>query len=325
LPLGGQPAEELRSGLWPVLIGSHAVGYSGCMDGPGLAARRSCARMPDADRLLTTLSRAAQLFRDTPGRCGRVVTVEGAREVLAAGDLHGHLGNFRLLLQKADLGHHPGRHLVLQELIHGPYQYPAGGDKSHQLLDLLAALKCQFPRQVHFLLGNHELAQLTQRPVAKEEADLNRQFRDGVGTAYGPRARDIYAAYMELLTVVPVAVRTANSVWLSHSLPPAHRLETFDPNPLRRDPSAPEDLAPGGSIHALVWGRDARAETAAAFLGRVDADLLVTGHIPCDNGFDAPNDRQLVVDCAGSPACYCLFPADRPITHGELVACVHTL
>ena len=31
--------------------------------------------------------------------------------------------------------------LVLQEVIHGKFRYPDGGDKSHQLLDLVAALR----------------------------------------------------------------------------------------------------------------------------------------------------------------------------------------
>ena len=43
-----------------------------------------------------------------------------------------------------------------------------------------------------------------------------------------------------------------------------------------------------------------------------------------DTGFDVPNDRQLIVDCAESPAGYVLFPADRPLTHSELVGCIRT-
>src|SRR5947209_6550944 len=117
--------------------------------------------MPDPIRHLTTLRRAVVAFRSTPGRRGRVGYLEDVDEVLVAGDLHGNLENFKTVLQRAELAAHPRRHLVLQEVVHGPHRYPAGGDKSHQLLDLLAALKCQFPRQVHFLMGNHELAQWT--------------------------------------------------------------------------------------------------------------------------------------------------------------------
>jgi len=275
--------------------------------------------MPDPVRILSTLRRAIQCFRQTPGRRGRVVDLQDVDEVLVAGDLHGNLENFRQLLTRANLAQNPRRHFVLQEVVHGPYFYPAGGDKSHQLLDLTAALKCQFPRQVHFLLGNHELAQCTQRRVSKGDLDLNEVFREGVGTAYGGRAPEVYAAYLELLAVVPVALRTPNRILLTHSLPPASRLESFDPPALGRDVSTEADVVPGGAVHALVWGRDTRGETAAAFLAKMDADLLVTGHVPCDNGFDTPNDRQLILDSLGSPACYCLFPTNRPLTHTELV------
>lgn len=281
--------------------------------------------MPDADRILGTLRRAVQCFRDTPGRRGRVVALADVAEVLVAGDLHGNLENFRRLLTKADLARNPRRHFVLQEIIHGPYHYSAGGDKSHQLLDLTAALKCQFPRQVHFLLGNHELAQYTQRRVSKGDDDLNQSFREGVGTAYGVRAAEVYSVYQELFAVVPLALRTPNRVLMCHSLPPASRLDAFDPAVLERDVSEDSDVVPYGAVHSLVWGRDTRAETVAAFLAKMDADLLVSGHVPCDNGFDAPNDRQLILDSLGSPACYCLFPTDRPLTHAELIQHVATL
>jgi hypothetical protein len=135
----------------------------------------------------------------------------------------------------------------------------------------------------------------------------------------------VYAAYLDLFAVAPLALRTANRVFLSHSLPSRKRLETFDPAVLEQDEAAPEELAPGGSVYSLLWGRDASADTAAAFLRRVDADLLITGHIPCDEGFAVPNDRQLILDSLGEPACTCLFPAGRPLTHAELVAGVAAL
>jgi hypothetical protein len=281
--------------------------------------------MPDPNRLLKTIHQAVQSFRTTRGRRGRVVYLEDAAEVLMTGDLHGHIENFRLLLERADLARHPDRHLVLQELIHGPHRYPAGGDKSHQLLDLLAALKLMYPRQVHFLLGNHELAEWTGQRIAKGDEQLNDLFRRGIDSAYGPRAEEVYLAYLGLFSVAPLAVRTRNRVFLSHSLPAARRLPTFDPAVLERDHHEPSELRSGGSVHALLWGRDTTAETVKAFLQKVDADLLITGHVPCERGFEVPNGQQLILDCLGTPACFCLFPSDRPITHAELVAGVDTL
>lgn len=281
--------------------------------------------MPDPKRLLNTLRQATLAFRNTPGRRGRLLCLEDAAEVLIGGDLHGNVENFRRLIQRADLARHPRRHFVAQELVHGPFLYATGGDKSHQLLDLVAALKCEFPTRVHALLGNHELAQWTGQWIAKDDIDLNDLFLRGVNSAYGPHAGDIFAAYREMLSTWPLAVRTANRVLLSHSLPPANRLESFNPGLLEE--SAPDGPAwkPGGALHALLWGRDVRSETVQGFLKRMDADLLITGHIPCPEGFAVPNDRQIILDCLGAPACYCLFPAARPLSHADLVACVHTL
>jgi hypothetical protein len=281
--------------------------------------------MPDPERMLRTIKAAVAHFRATPGRRGRVVYLQDATEVLIAGDMHGNLENFRLLLDKAQLKKHPTRHLVVQELVHGPNEYPAGGDKSHQMLDLLSALKCEYPRRVHMLLGNHELAQWTGSKIAKGDHDPLEWFVLGVMTAYGPRSNDIYEAYRELFSVIPIAVRTANGVFLSHSLPTAKRMDDFDRAALECDPSEEEDLHLGGSIHSIVWGRDVSKATADAFLAKVGADLLITGHIPNEPGYEAPNDRQLILDSMRTPAGCCLFPTDRPLTHADLMKCVDTL
>jgi hypothetical protein len=165
----------------------------------------------------------------------------------------------------------------------------------------------------------------TNQRVAKAEVDYNVLFQQGVGTAYGPRAAEVYAAYLDIFAAIPLAVRTANRVFLSHSLPSAKRLDGFEPAVLERDTHEDADVHLGGTIHALVWGRDTKPATAAAFLAKVDADWLVSGHIPCEQGFEVPNDRQIILDASGSPACYCLFPADRPVTLEELVRGVGNL
>ncbi len=277
--------------------------------------------MPDPNRLLQTLHRAVEYFRTTPGRRGRFVELQEVEDVLVAGDLHGNIDNFKKLLELAKLAEHPKRHLVLQELIHGPHRYPnAGGDQSHRLPDLLAALKCQFPTQVHVLIGNHELSQWTQRAIIKNDEDLNQVFRLGVETAYGNRAAEIYAAYEELFSVMSVVIRAPNRVLLSHSLPGASRLDTWELESITTDECHPDDVKLGGCIHAVVWGRDLSAETAARYLHKVDADLLISGHIPCDQGFQLPNERQLILDCKDERARVCLFPADRALTQQDLVS-----
>src|SRR6266581_2676323 len=108
--------------------------------------------MLDPQKILSTIQRATTLFRATPGRSGSVVRLDAANEVLVVGDLHGHIHTFAQVLKEASLIKNPGRHLVLQELVHDPRIDPdEGGDLSHRLVDVVCALKCEYPDRVHLI------------------------------------------------------------------------------------------------------------------------------------------------------------------------------
>jgi hypothetical protein len=281
--------------------------------------------MPDPDKLLRTLYKAVDAIRQTPGRKGRFVALQDVDEVLVAGDLHGHLGNFQLIHQAAQLAHHPRRHLVLQEVVHSKFYYPLGGDKSHQLLDLFAALKSQYSRQVHLLMGNHEMAQWIDRMVMKDDKDLNKLFLAGLSEAYGDRSSEIYEGYRRLFGVLPMALRTPNRVFISHSLPREKALPNFELRHLETDSFPPSELTVGGSVFELLWGRDTRYSTCTGFLKKVDSDYLVSGHIFCEAGYSMPSERHLIVDCSESPAAYAHIPTTRPLTPEEFVGTVRML
>lgn len=282
--------------------------------------------MPDAQKVAATLRRAAILSRATRGRHGSVVHLEDAQEVLVVGDLHGRLGTLKQVLEQADLPRHPRRHLILQELVHGPYTYPNdGGDRSHQMLDVTAALKCQFPDRLHLVLGNHELSELTGRSIAKNGVPLNALFQQGVETAYGPAAAEVQAAYREFYSAMPLAIRTPNRVFICHTIPDGRDLDQLDTEILRTGVWPPESLARGGTVYALTWGRDTAPETADRFAAMVDADLFICGHQPCEEGFQKANHRQLIIDGTDPyPAC-CLFNAQEPATLDSLVEGIRLL
>lgn len=281
--------------------------------------------VPPPDKMLATLRRAADLTRSTPGRSGHLVRLQACRELFVAGDLHGNIPNFQAVWKLADLAKHPGRHLVVQELVHGKFAYPGGGDKSHQAVDLYAAIKCQFPDRVHYLPGNHEQAQWTGRRILKGDTDQNAEFRLGVETAYGAAAADVLAAYEVLFRVSPLAVVTPNRIFASHTLIPGKNLAAFDPADLEKEEYTPEERGTGGIAYGIVWGRDTSAATAAEFLRKVDADWLVTGHIPADEGYTFPNGQQITLDCSQSPGGYVLLPADRQVTVEEFRGGVGTV
>lgn len=282
--------------------------------------------MADAAKLLPILARAADLLRRMPGRKGGLVWLERVDDVMVVGDLHGNVQAFRQALHRAALPANPARHLVLQELIHGPHEYPNdGGDRSHQLVDAVAAFICQFPGRVHLILGNHELSELTGRPIAKAGGRLNDFFRQGIQTAYGDAALDVMSAYHDLFRALPLAIRTPNRVMLCHTIPDAILIDRFDPGILDVDEWTAESMARGGSVYAITWGRDADDATIDRFAALVDADLFITGHQPTDEGHRIANHRQLIVDGTPPLPSACLFEARGPTDLQRLAAGVVAL
>jgi hypothetical protein len=277
--------------------------------------------------VISTFRRATQANEDTPSREGNVIvlTEEHADDVLITADLHGHRKNFNSIKKLADLERRPRRHLILQEVCHGGPTYPSnGGCMSHGMLEDVARMKAAFPDRVHFLLSNHELAELTDYPILKSKKMLNLMFRLGLQEMYGPATEKVREAYTAFIRSCPLAVRLPGGVFVCHSCPERCDSRTFDRDILQRPLEAPE-LLEHGEVFDFVWGRDYRAENARAFAKQVGAKVLIHGHEPCPDGFSVPNDTQIILDCCGQPACCLLVPMDREFSHAELVQRIQRL
>lgn len=280
--------------------------------------------MPDPKRILALVRKATFLSRATPGRSGSLIQLgEEAEEVMVVGDLHGNLAGFRAVLKLAALDKNPRRHLVLQELVHGPEEsgYPNdGGDRSHQLVDVVATLKCQYPDRVHVILGNHELSEITGRVIGKNGRVLNRDFRKGIETCYGAESEEIYRAYQEFFRAMPLAIRTRNRILICHTIPEGNDLDNLDLEPLRTGVWSDVAMARRGTVYNLTWGRDNDPGTADRFAAMMDVDLFLNGHQPCpESGFMQPNHRQVIVDGTGATPAFCLVSALEPLTIDDLV------
>ena len=120
----------------------------------------------DAQEVISAFDQAAELNR-RDSRQGNLLTLPSYGQVVMTGDLHGHYHNFRKLQAFASLEKYPDRHVVLHEMIHCLGQESAGEDDSCRLLIEAARWKVRFPDQVHMLLGNHGIAQITGREISK--------------------------------------------------------------------------------------------------------------------------------------------------------------
>ncbi|NLX99938.1 MAG: hypothetical protein GXY83_27890 [Rhodopirellula sp.] len=279
------------------------------------------------DNILATFRAAAEANRSSPGRegCTIALDAETADEAMVTGDVHGNRRNFNLIRKIAALADNPRRHLVLQEACHGGPAYDeTGGCMSHTILEDIAALKVEFPGRVHFLLGNHELAELCDYPIQKNRQLLNLQFRLGLQQMYGPAEAEVHQAMLDFLWSCPLAVRLPWGAMISHSLPEGVERRGFDPAVLRRE-LTPGDCLEDSDVFRLLWGRDYRRENAEAFCQLVGAKVLVTGHEPCQEGYIAPNPRQVILDCCGQSGAYVILPVGKELSHAEIMERVRLL
>jgi hypothetical protein len=279
------------------------------------------------ERVIATFAQATEANVQTPGREGNVVvlTPELAGDVMVTGDLHGHRRNFNLIRRVAALDEHPRRHLILQEVCHGGPAYPQnGGCMSHAMLEDVATLKVRYPQRVHFILGNHELAELTDYPIQKNKQMLNLLFRLGLQQMYGPAAERVRDAFRAFLRSCPLAVRLPYGVFITHTLPENVDTQPFDKTIFQRELDA-DEFCDQGAFFQLVWGRDYRAENAHAFAELVGARLLVNGHEPCSEGFLVPNPTQIILDCCADKPSYLLLPTDQELSQAEMVQRIQRL
>jgi hypothetical protein len=273
------------------------------------------------DQVQATCEDAAAANLATASRRGNLIQLDhvAADDVMIAADLHGHRVNFDRLVRIADLDAHPRRHLIMQEVCHGGPLYPNEfGCMSHLMLEDVMHLKTAYPDRFHFLISNHELAEMTSFPITKANRMLNVLFRCGMLELYGQEADRLLSAYIGFISTCPLAVRLDTGVFICHSAPENVDRHGFDSKVFDR-PLKDEDFVPTGPVFELVWGRDFRQENADAFASLVGANVLIHGHEPCLSGFSVPNDKQIILDCCGRRACYLILPLDREYSQTEMI------
>lgn len=243
---------------------------------------------------IDTFRQAAQLNLEDPIRQGSLLCFPSFCHVVMTGDLHGHRRNFEKLVSFCGLEHTPIRHVVLHELIHSePVGF--GADRSIELLLDAAQWKTFFPEQVHFLQSNHELAQLQGHDITKGGRLVTDDFERGIAEIFGTnRIEPLIEAMNGFIASFPLAGRTPNRIWLSHTLPDAADMDRFDPTCVNT-PAEKLDLAEESSAYQLVWGRQHTAAMLERLAKAWSVDHFIVGHQPQEFGYDVRFERMLIL------------------------------
>ena len=278
---------------------------------------RTTVHRTSGDNVIALMESAAAANRASAFRSGFLIELPPEGEVFVTGDLHGNQGNLQRIIEVANLPRYRHRYLILQELVH---ELTGEEDvcRSHRLVELAARLKVMFPGQVYVLLGNHEFSEILDLAIGKEGRELNVAFDTGGHTAYGGRWNEVKDAYQRFWRTSPVAIRTSNGLFISHSTPRLQKMGKLNLDYLRR--ASPEQVFQRNSpVFNMLWGRDYSVEAADEFARRMRAEVLIVGHTACEDGFRVPNKRHIVLDCKDFDGRYLLLPLDRPLTQPDVL------
>jgi len=249
----------------------------------------------NADEIIETFGCATEENQIDSLRNGQVINLPPESEVWVTGDLPDHRRNLDKLLHVAKLSSNPNRHLILHEVIHGDYYDANGAEGSWNTLYRIAQLKCDFPKQIHFMFANHDLAQIHGEGIMKAGQSVCEAFNAGVKRDFGTASGIAQAAMTEFLLSFPLAIRTPGGIFISHSLPTDEQIPNFDFSVFDRALTPNDYRRKFGSVYQLIWGRKTTPNGAAQFAEKVGARILITGHQPQESGYFANGDRHLII------------------------------
>jgi hypothetical protein len=248
-----------------------------------------------AEQVIEVFGCATEENQRDPYRQHQLLTLPAQGDVMIAGDIHDNRRNFERLLAAADITNNPQRHLILQELIHGDHLDANGAEGSWEILYRAAELKCDHPSQIHFLLANHDLAQIHGEGIMKAGASVCEAFNAGIKRDFGPDRYKVQVALTEFLLSFPLGIRCPNGVFFCHSLPTDAQIDTFDYTVFTREVTGADYRRKTGPAYQLVWGRHTTPMFVDKFAEALGAKVFVTGHQPQETGYTTVGDKQLII------------------------------
>jgi hypothetical protein len=251
--------------------------------------------LPTADQAIDIFGTATDENLMSGMRQQQVVHLPETGEVWMTGDLHDHHRNFNKLLAAVDLENNPQRHLILHELIHGDHFDANGAEGSWHTLYRAAELKAEFPNQVHFLMANHDLAQIHGEGIMKSGLSVCEAFTAGLKRDFGGVYHKVNVTVTEFLLSLPLAIRAPNGLFFCHSLPTDSQITTFDFTVFDRPLTGADYKRRTGPVYQLIWGRGVTPAGVDQFLEKVNAKMVITGHQPQEAGFATNGDRHLII------------------------------
>ena len=238
--------------------------------------------------------RAADLNRQDDRREGNVLVIDSPCRIVCSGDIHGYRSALSKIISYASLTSDPQCLIVFQEILHGPPDDQSGHDRSIELLMRAARLKIEHPEQVLFVMGNHDLAQVSGSEISKYGYGVCKAFDQGVKFAFPDDADEVAEALEEFFFSLPLALRCPNGVFISHSLPSPGKFDDACIEILSR-PITLADMQRNQPAYNWVWGRRHTEDQLETLAAKLDVTFFLMAHQHNEAGYEIISRHGAVV------------------------------
>ncbi len=225
------------------------------------------------------------------GRCNsKLVNLSGKGKALIVTDLHGNFIDYERYLS---LWEDYYDYLVITgDFIHG---MDGINDASLDILDSIMEY-CHDYTGFHVLLGNHEWAHITGLSIFKDARNQKLDFEKNLQKKYGRKWEVKLEEYKEFFRKLPLAVRTSNDVFISHT-GPSEEIRNLEEVNIIANPG----YRGNSRLSGLLWTRpdNTTEKVLNRFLRNVSCRFSIVGHTIVD-GFETLYDKQLIVSSSYS-------------------------
>lgn len=209
---------------------------------------------------------------------GDVIKLPRQGVALIVTDLHGNMDDFDKIMEIWNDLATKDKHLILT----GDFIHAMGLENDHSL-EILDAVRagCKKFENFHLLLGNHEWATITHRSVYKGGVNQTLNFEELLKDKFGKEWKVKLDEYTNFFRELPVAVKTDNGIFISHSGPPKGIKSIKEIINLTE-----KGYSENSVLFDLLWNRygDYSKKDVDNFLEAVGCKAMIVGHTPV-NGY----------------------------------------
>ena len=234
-------------------------------------------------------------MRSSTFRTASLVQLPATGRLLVTGDLHDNPEYLRKIVQLARLDASADRHVVLHEIIHSE-RLVNNVDLSHRMLARVAELIVAYPQQVHVVLANHELAQMTGQGVSKGAGNSVELFYSGLQYVFSDDWEAVSKSINSFIRAMPLALTSESGLFCAHSLPAPRSMAQFDLGVLQRELTDEDYRSSTGSAYLMVWGRGHTPEQIERLAEHWQVNLFCLGHENIETGLAIHGERVIVLN-----------------------------